>query len=141
MELKEILKKAWKSYTEERELVFWAVKKLHHFDYSDLQKYLENKNINIWRASVFRTLNLFVEIQILENICNRNWVIIYEYIDENNHHEHMKCRNCWIIIEFNDEEIHSFLEKIAKNNNFKLLKHSVNLEWLCKKCNNIKNDK
>ena len=134
MELKEILKNAWKSYTEEREIIFWAIKNLHHFDYSKLQEFLEKQNINIWRASIFRTLNLFVEVWILENICNRAWVIIYEYIDEENHHEHMKCKNCWKIIEFDDSEIHKYLENIAKKHNFKLLKHSVNLEWLCEDC-------
>jgi len=135
MNLKEILKNAWKSYTEERGLIYWIIKKLHHFDYSDLQFFLEKNNIKIWRASIFRTLNLFVEVGILENICNKNWVIIYEYLDENNHHEHMKCRNCWIIIEFDDSKIHKYLEEIAESNNFKLLKHSINLEWLCKDCN------
>jgi Fur family ferric uptake transcriptional regulator len=135
MELKEILKKAWKSFTEEREVIFQAIKNLHHFDYLDLQDYLNIQNINIWRASIFRTLNLFKEIWILENICNKSGVIIYEYIDENNHHEHMKCKNCWKIIEFDDTEIHKYLEKIAKKNNFKLLKHSINLEGLCDECN------
>jgi Fur family ferric uptake transcriptional regulator len=135
MNLKEILKNAWKSYTEEREVIYWIIKKLHHFDYSDVQFFLEKNNIKIWRASIFRTLNLFVEVGILENICNKNWVIIYEYLDENNHHEHMKCRNCWIIIEFDDSKIHKYLEEIAESNNFKLLKHSINLEWLCKDCN------
>ncbi len=133
MELKEILKNAWKSYTEEREIIFSVIKKLHHFDYSNLQKILEKQNIKIWRASVFRTLNLFVEINILENICNRNWVVIYEYV--NNHHEHMNCKNCWKIIEFDDKKIHKYLEEIAKNYEFKLLNHSINLEWLCKDCN------
>ena len=134
MKLKEILKNNNKSHTEEREIIFSAVKKMHHFDYSNLQDYLEGKNIKIWRASIFRTLKLFVEINIIDNICNKNWIIIYEYIDENNHHEHMRCQNCWIIIEFDDSEIHKYLENISKKNNFKLLKHSVNLEWICEKC-------
>jgi len=136
MELREILKNEKKSYTEEREIIFQTIKNLKHFDYSKLQEILEKKNISIWRASIFRTLNLFVDIWILENICNKNWVIIYEYIDEFNHHEHMKCQNCWKIIEFNDEEIHSFLENISIKNKFKLIKHSINLEWLCEECNN-----
>jgi len=47
MKLKEILKNNNKSYTEEREIIFSAVKKMHHFDYSNLQDYLEGKNIKI----------------------------------------------------------------------------------------------
>ena len=78
-------------------------------------------------------MDIVVE-NFLENICNRAWVIIYEYIDEENHHEHMKCKNCWNIIEFDDSEIHKYLEKIAIKNNFKLLKHSVNLEGICEEC-------
>ena len=134
MDLKEILQNFWKSYTEERQIIFNLVKKIHHFDYSKLEKNLKEKGFNIWRASIFRTLNLFSEINILDRICNKNWIIIYEFIDEKNHHEHMKCQNCWKIIEFDDSEIHNFLEEISKKNKFKLLKHSIILEWLCEKC-------
>ncbi len=134
MEFKKILKKHNKSYTKEREIIFNVIKKLHHFDYSKLQDFLERKKINIWRASIFRTLNLFLEIWILENICNRSWVLIYEYIDKNNHHEHMKCKNCGKIIEFDDEIIHKDLEEIAKKYDFKLLAHSITLEGLCEEC-------
>jgi len=134
MDLEKFLKQNNKSYTQEREIIFSAIKKLHHFDYSKLQKSFEEQNIKIWRASIFRTLNLFLELWLVESICNKSWVIIYEYRDENNHHEHLKCKNCWKIIEFDDSEIHKFLEKIAKKYNFKLLNHSINLEWLCEKC-------
>jgi len=134
MNLEKFLKQNNKSYTQEREIIFSAIQKLHHFDYSKLQKFLEEQNIKIWRASIFRNLNLFLELWLVESICNKSGVIIYEYKDENNHHEHLKCKNCWKIIEFDDSEIHKFLEKIAKKYNFKLLNHSINLEWLCEKC-------
>ena len=134
MELKEILKKFNKSYTEEREIIYSAIKKIHHFGYNRLSNYLKDNWSKIWRASIFRALNLFVEVNILENICNKNWVMIYEYVDEDNHHEHMKCKNCWKIIEFDDSLIHKDLFKIAKKHNFKLLSHSINLEGLCEDC-------
>lgn len=137
MDLKNFLKENNKSYTEEREIIFSEIQKLHHFDYSKLQKSLEKKNIKIGRASIFRTLNLFLDLWLVESICNKSGVIIYEYTDENNHHEHLKCKNCWMLIEFDDSEVHKYLEKIAKKYDFKLLSHSINLEWLCKKCRNI----
>ena len=135
MTLKEILKTNKKSYTEERQTIFDIIKSLHHFDYLLLQNYLEKKWIKIWRASIFRTLNLFLELNILKNIYNDSGQNIYEYNDNRKHHEHMKCKKCWIFIEFDDSEIHNFLEKIAKDNNFKLLNHSINLEWFCENCN------
>jgi len=134
MTLKDILKKAWKKHTEEREIIFSAVKNLHHFDYSKLQNYLKEENIKIWRASIFRTLNLFLENWVLKNVCNKWWTIIYEYIDQKNHHEHLKCKKCWKIIEFDDSKIHKYLEEIAKKYDFVLLDHSINLEGLCGEC-------
>jgi Fe2+ or Zn2+ uptake regulation protein len=33
-----------------------------------------------------------------------------------------------MLIEFDDSEVHKYLEKIAKKYDFKLLSHSINLE-------------
>lgn len=134
MDLKEILSKNNKSFTAEREEMFNAIKNLHHFEYSKLFTYLKTNNISIWRASIFRTIKLFLEINIIKIISNKDWVTVYELEDEETHHEHMKCIKCLEIIEFDDSELHDIFVKLAKNHNFQLEKHSLTFEGLCENC-------
>ena len=135
MTLKEILKNNKKSYTEERQIIFDIIKKIDHFDYSKISNYLEKKWINIWRASIFRTIKLFLEINIIKIIYNKDGLTIYEYDNDEIHHEHMKCSNCSKIIEFDDSNLHDSFEKIAHKYNFNLKNHSLIFEWFCENCN------
>jgi len=130
MDLKNILKENGKSYTLEREVIFNEIKSLHHFSYADL----ENKLTNISRASIFRNLNLFKSIWIIDIVDNKEWALIYEIYNEKNHHEHMKCLDCWDIIEFDDSEVHDLFEKISRKHHFSLQKHTISFEWTCEKC-------
>lgn len=134
MNLKELLKNNNKSCTLERQMIFDIIKTIDHFDYSKLSNYLEVNNINIWRASLFRTLKLFLEINIIKVISYKDWITVYEYENEDHHHEHMKCSNCLKIIEFDDSEVHDSFIKLAQKHNFKLQSHSLVFEWLCSKC-------
>ena len=135
MELRKILSTNNKSFTVEREIMFNAIKNLHHFNYSKLFNYLKTNNIIIWRASIFRTIKLFLEINIIKIISNKDWVTIYEIEDKDSHHEHMKCIKCQKIIEFDDSELHDIFIKLAKNHNFSLKTHSLIFEWICENCN------
>lgn len=132
MDLKKILEKNNISFTKQREIIFNEIKNLHHFTYEDLEKKLKN----IWRASIFRTLKLFHDIGIIKIIDTSSWAIIYELDNTASHHEHMKCKKCHTIYEFDDRELHELFEKISEKKNFKLQNHSLLLEGICKNCNN-----
>jgi Fur family ferric uptake transcriptional regulator len=43
------------------------------------------------------------------------------------HHDHMVCDACGLIVEFEDEEIERLQEEIARRLGFKLRDHSMNL--------------
>jgi Fur family ferric uptake transcriptional regulator len=50
------------------------------------------------------------------------------------HHDHMICKNCGEIIEFEDKAIERRQKQIAKEKNFNLTGHLMQLYGTCDKC-------
>jgi Fur family ferric uptake transcriptional regulator len=130
MKIENILKEHWKSVTKERIDIFSFILSKHLFSASDLISNFKN----LWRASVFRTLNLFIEIWILRRIPLWEKWDFYELNEEKAHHEHMRCEKCSNIINFDSEEICKNIFKEAEKYWFKIKEHSINVVWICKNC-------
>jgi Fur family ferric uptake transcriptional regulator len=54
------------------------------------------------------------------------------------HHDHMICRSCGVIIEFEDPTIEKRQLVVAKEHGFKLTNHLMQLYGICKNCNSKK---
>ncbi len=130
MILENILKNKKKSVTPERKILFESMKTFHIFSAHDLEK----ASPSIARASIFRTIKLFCEIGILRRVTLKSWVEQYELDSHENHHEHMKCEQCWKVFSFESEFICKLLNKVAQNHNFSLKEHSINLFGNCEHC-------
>ena len=120
MNIEKILKDHKKRITNERIEIFDFISKKHIFDANDII----NNFKNIWRASVFRTINLFLEIWIIRKIKSTKNGDSYEIVDKKHSHEHMEC-----------EDIYKNLEEEAKKLGFKIEDKSINISGKCKKCN------
>lgn len=130
MNLEDILKKEKKSITPERKILFHAMKKFHIFSAQDV----ETNCPKIGRASIFRTIKLFCEIGILRRVSLEVGLEQYEINSHTNHHEHMKCESCGKVLSFDSDFICKLLHKVAKNHNFSLKEHSINLFGNCENC-------
>lgn len=130
MDIEKILKEKWKSLTKERKEIFSYMEKKHIFSSNDI---LENFP-KLWRASSFRTINLFLEIWILRRIFIWERWENYEINEENHHHEHMKCEKCLKVINFNSDKICKDVLTEAKKLWFSVKEHSINIIWTCSNC-------
>lgn len=129
MNIENILKKHKKSITKERIDIFSFISEKHLFSANDLI----SKFWNLWRASVFRTLNLFIEIWILRRIPLWERWDYYE-LNKENHHEHLRCEKCSNIMNFESEDICKKIFLEAEKIWFKVKEHSINIVWTCKNC-------
>lgn len=59
--------------------------------------------------------------------------IVYE-INEDQHHDHLICNICGVVVEFVDYHIENRQKIIAKENGFKLSSHILNLYGICRDC-------
>ncbi len=131
MNIEDVLKNAGKRITPERKAIFEFLEKKHIFSSADI---LENFP-HLWRASIFRTLNLFLEIGILRRVYMWEKWESYEINEQANHHEHMVCQKCKSILNFDSENICKKIFEEAEKMGFSIKEHSVNILWICKKCN------
>lgn len=132
MKIELILRDNKKKVTPERlELFSWMEKK-HLFTSAELESWFSK----IGRASIFRTIKLFLELGILRRVSLWESGESYEIeCCKKHHHEHMKCNLCGTILSFSSEKICSKIFSEAKKLGFHIDEHSLSILWKCKNCN------
>lgn len=105
-----------------------------HLSAEDLFSHLKSDGNNIGLATIYRTLRLLKESGVIEEHSFVEGKSIFELSFPNKHHDHLICMGCHSVIEFLDPKIEEHQEQVAKNNQFVLVKHTMNLFGYCKKC-------
>lgn len=133
MNIESLLKSHWKSITNERMDIFQFLRTKHLFSATDILEEFPQ----IGRASIFRTIRLFLEIGILRRVTLGERWESYELNDTSHHHEHMKCTICQSIMSFDSHSIcHKIFEE-AKKQWFAIQQHSLSILGKCQKCTRI----
>lgn len=133
---KELLKNNNLKFTKQREVVLKTLyERNEHFTPEDLYILLQNSypELNIGIATVYRTLNLLEESQMATSLSFGVAGKKFELANKP-HHDHMICKNCGLIIEFQNDKIEQLQLEIAKNNHFKITSHLMQLQGICQKC-------
>ena len=136
-QFKKILKESGLKYTRQREGV---LKILYHSDihYTPEALYLEVKkrepDLNIGIATVYRTLNLLEESEMVTSISFGAAGKKFELANKP-HHDHLICKNCGKIVEFENSIVERQQALIAKEHKFKLTGHLMQLYGICDACN------
>ena len=93
---------------------------------------LECRDIN--RTSVYRTLELFIDLGIV-TIIPIGWKKQYELAEPfRPHHHHLQCTQCSTIIPIESPEIEQYIEKTAKQHDYILNEHHIELRGICSTC-------
>ncbi len=134
--LKQIIKEKGLKYTKQREIIFETIlnsnKHLNAEElYNNISKNHPNEKIGI--ATVYRALAFLEESNLISSIALNKDGKKFES-NTKKHHDHLICVKCNKIIEFLDDQIEKKQEKIAKENGFKLLNHTMYLYGICKDC-------
>lgn len=95
---------------------------------------LKKKNINIDLASIYRTLVLLKNSELITQVDFGDGRKRYELVGEKNHHHHLICNTCGRIenVYFGQEA--KILKEISLNSQFAVQKHTLELFGLCKHC-------
>lgn len=90
------------------------------------------KSVN--RASVYRTLDLFEELDITTTMV-RGWTPFVELADPfKPHHHHLECINCRRLVALDTPELERLVEEIAREHGYELSAHHIELRGLCSQC-------
>ncbi|HPR62671.1 MAG TPA: Fur family transcriptional regulator [Thermoanaerobaculia bacterium] len=106
-----------------------------HFDADDLLIKMKKKHRKVSRATIYRTLELLVEMRFLNRERLGGEQYLYECAGEDDNHYHCICKKCGEILEFTDEDVPRVLERRCKELGFAATHHNLKVFGTCKTCN------
>ena len=85
-------------------------------------------------ATVYRTLNLLVECELVEANSFQSGKKTYERMFHVRHHDHLICTSCEKTIEFEHPLIEKYQVEICEAYGFSLKSHKMELLGICNNC-------
>lgn len=121
--------------TSQREIILKTFLDTHsHCSTDDLYVKLRKNHPKIGYATVHRTLKLLVESGIAIEQHFGDGQARFEPAQEDNHHDHLVCRECGLIIEFEEPQIEELQRQIAAAHQFIIKSHRHELYGVCSQC-------
>lgn len=105
-----------------------------HVDAESLYAMVRQKGLNIGLATIYRTLNLLRDAELVEQHAFADGRSVFEINRPDAHHDHLLCVGCGKIVEFESEEIEELQRKIAREKGFILSSHRLDLYGNCLEC-------
>ena len=120
--------------TSQRQLILSQIQKSGgHISAKELYQRASSKNKSISLATVYRTLRLFKELGLIEER-RLGKVYCYYEIKESPEHQHLVCRCCGNVIEFDSDLVRRIVKRMQRDYNFNVTKTELYIEGYCKKC-------
>lgn len=131
--LTEFLKKGQNRITPERfEVMDSALEYNGHFGADDLYVIMKNKKSRVSRATVYKTLELLVQCDLLSKRNFGDNMTRYESSFKKQSHDHLICMDCGRIVEFTNSSLEKVPQELSKNLGFKFESYSFNIFARCK---------
>lgn len=102
-----------------------------HVDAEELHQCVRKQGFDIGLATIYRTLNLLTEAGLVEQKSFQDGRSEFEIVTPDKHHDHLICRQCRRMIEFENQEIEAIQDEIAKKYGMVLKSHRLDLFGLC----------
>lgn len=121
--------------TRQRDIILDTFLSTHqHISVEELYLKIKSGNQGIGQATVYRTLKLFTEAGLAREILLNDGQTRYEHIVAGEHHDHLVCTGCNVIIEFEDETIEKLQNDIALRHGFLIKNHKLEIYGRCVNC-------
>ena len=105
-----------------------------HVSAEELYAEVKKVNPHVGYATIYRTLKLLKECEIVSERHFDDAQARYEIIDEQRHHDHFICERCGRIIEFQNERLERIQQTVARELGVSLTRHRLELYGRCPEC-------
>ena len=107
-----------------------------HLSADDVFNLVKREHPEVGLATVYRTLDLFANVGILQKLDFGDGRSRYEFTEENelHHHHHLICVRCGRVQEVEDDLLESLEAMIARKKRFQIIDHDVKFFGYCEEC-------
>jgi len=107
-----------------------------HLSAEDVHVFVRQYSSEIGLATVYRTLELFSELDVLQKMDFGDGRSRYEFNETStpHHHHHLICLGCGKVKEFEDDLLETLEKTIAHKSNFMIVNHQVKFYGYCHEC-------
>lgn len=122
--------------TEQRRILVEHVFNHHdHFDADQLIEQLPRRGETgyVSRPTVYRTLNEFVDAGLLRKF-ELDGRAVYEHDYGYPQHDHLYCKECQKLIEFQSDELLALRDAVARDHSFRVTSHRLIITGVCDDC-------
>jgi Fur family transcriptional regulator, ferric uptake regulator len=127
-------KKGLRSTDQRRLIVETFFKVGDHISIEELLAAVRNQDPKVGYATVYRTLKLLAECGVAFERRFGDGLTRYELADEEAHHDHLICVDCGKIQEFEEPDIETLQEAVAKKYGYEVRSHKHELYGVCPDC-------
>lgn len=104
-----------------------------HFTAADLVDDAQRRNLGVGRATIFRALELFTELEVVERLDLPSGE--HAYIPcEPAHHHHVVCSRCGRAVDVEDCGMGAVAREISRRTGYQIDEHRLELYGLCPDC-------
>lgn len=104
-----------------------------HFTAADLIDEARDRRMGIGRATIFRALDLFADLNVLERLDLPTGEHAYVPC-EPAHHHHVVCSRCGRTAGADDHELQAMVDQVARHTGYRIDSHRLELYGLCPPC-------
>ncbi len=112
-----------------------------HLSAEEVYNLVKREAPDVGLATVYRTLELFLEFDLIQAIDFGDGRKRYEFGTEtgkNHHHHHLICIKCGSIIEVNEDLLEELENRVSNKHNFTVTDHQLKIFGVCGQCNKTK---
>ncbi|MCK5520654.1 MAG: transcriptional repressor [Candidatus Marinimicrobia bacterium] len=123
---------------QRKEILKFIIENRKHLDADVILHELEKQTIKISRATIYRTLDVLLQHQIIDKYDFGDGKACYEISSGDEHHDHLVCIECKKIIEFKSKASEIIVTDICKEHHFTHMNHFMQIYGICSKCRDNK---
>jgi Fur family ferric uptake transcriptional regulator len=102
---------------------------------TEIEEGLRRRGHRVGLATVYRTLELLAERKLVGRLEVGQGSARYEpMLPSGEHHHHLVCDSCGRVIPFDDDELESTIDRLARKVRFDVAEHDVVLHGACRSC-------
>jgi len=140
-QFKVLLKSKGLKVTQQRLLILEVLESHHdtHMAVEDIYDLIHEKHPDMGLATVYRTVQLLLEMQLVDRIYLNDGCVRYELGhlfdggSKHNHH-HLICKTCNKVISFKEDLLERLEQQIERTEKFRIDDHELKFYGQCEEC-------